>query len=112
MVGLIVGVYLFIFSFIYSYLTIFYNRHSFLPRKAVVSQELSVRKALVPAQQLYPTASQVTTRYYFSEKLPESDIAVHLSFQLNENSVFLILTVLNNLFSFISPLDICEELLK
>lgn len=61
-----------------------------------------MRKALVPAQHLYPAASHISSRYYFSEKL--LDIAVHFSFQL-----FLLLTVLNYLFSFLSPLDICEE---
>lgn len=84
------------------------NRQSFLPGRAVVCQEFAVRKAVVLEQQLCTAAPYVISRYYFSlKKLPESDITVHLICQL-----LLLLTVLNYLFSLLSPLDIWDEKLQ
>lgn len=90
------------YLFIYSYLAVLFV----IGR--VFCQEFAVRKAVVLEQQLCTAAPYVITRYYFSlKKLPESDITVHLSRQL-----LLLLTVLNYLFSLLSPLDIWDEKLQ
>lgn len=68
----------------------------------VVSQEISVGKAVVMEQQLYQNTT-LSPDITSLKKIRHSDITVHHRFQL-----LLLLTILNYLFSFLSPLDICE----
>lgn len=90
-----------------SYLTVLFVIE-FSARKGSCLPGICHEEGSCSEQQLCTSAPYVITRYCFSlKKLPESDITVHLSCQL-----LLLLTVLNYLFSLLSPLDIWEEKLQ